>query len=91
MIGRNVKRETVAWVRDGGKDRHVVVEIMPRAGAVSVRLKGTRRAYYVPADQLYLHALKLAVRAEKQERARERAKANGNGKARARTVKRGIL
>ena len=72
VYNRAIHRETLARVFDVGRTRNVIVSVSPTAGLVTFRLKGTRRAYALPASYLYWHALQKAVSLEKARKAKER-------------------
>lgn len=84
MLRKTTHRETSGTIRDGGKQRHIVVSVDPQSGLVSFRLKGTRRTYGLPASYLYMHALRKYVALEKANK----AKAKERGRV---SVRRGVL
>ena len=64
-LDKVVRRETAVGVRDGGRSRPLLVELHPRH--IELRRKGTRRRLAVSYDAIYDLAVKLIVRAEREE------------------------
>ena len=77
ILPRKITRQTGATVFDTGRRRAVCVTVDPPAGLVTFRLKGTRRAYALPADWLYKEACQRHVARERQKRMAERRRRRG--------------
>lgn len=73
MSKRPVRRESNALIFDQGKMRPVIIQIDPQLGLLTFRLKGTKRAYSLPASYLYLEACRRHVSLEKARKAKEKA------------------
>jgi hypothetical protein len=69
MTTSKVKRETRATIRDGGRERQIIVTIYPD-GTLGFRLKRTRREYCLSAAACYQRAVAQAVAADKPKRRR---------------------
>jgi hypothetical protein len=69
--GSKVKRTTEAAVHSAGKRRKIVVAIYPD-GVIGTRLLGTRREYYMFADDIYRNAVTVTV--AKERAAKKKAK-----------------
>ena len=74
MLKRKLTRETSATIFETGRQRAVMVSLEPPC-LIGLRLKGTRRTFYLPVDRAYLAAVKAHVAAEAREKSRERKKA----------------
>jgi hypothetical protein len=69
----NLTLKTGASVRDGGKDRNVILEWSPALDdLVTVRLSGTRRRYPVPVARIYRWIVAATVEAELREKKKAR-------------------
>ena len=71
LLTKDVFRETRAYIRDRGKARALILGL-GAGDVVTVRLKGTRRAYVLPADHIYYQAVKVWAQAERARKAAER-------------------
>lgn len=69
MTRGKVKRETSATVRDGGRERQVIVTVYPD-GTLGFRLKRTRREYCLSAAACFNRAVAQAAAAERPKRTR---------------------
>jgi hypothetical protein len=79
-VRRPVRRVSGAKVYDRSKPRPVVVELSPPGVVIGFRLKGNRRAYYLPIDWCFREAVRVELARAKAERAKAR-KAARNGRA----------
>jgi hypothetical protein len=58
---------------DRGRPRPIVVSLDPsRPSLIGLRLKGTRRVYWIAVDGAYKLAVRNAIAAERAERAKAR-------------------
>lgn len=74
MLKRKLTRETSATIFELGRHRAVMVSLeLPCL--IGLRLKGTRRTFYLPVDKAYLAAVKAHVAAEAREKSQRRKKA----------------
>lgn len=74
MLKRKLTRETSATIFESGRHRAVMVSLEPPC-LIGLRLKGTRRTFYLPVDRAYLSAVKAHVAAEAREKSQRRKKA----------------
>jgi hypothetical protein len=74
MLKRKLTRETSATIFESGRHRAVMVSLDPPY-LIGLRLKGTRRTFYLPVDRAYLAAVKAHVAAEAREKSLRRKKA----------------
>ena len=74
MLKRKLMRETSATVFELGRHRAVMVSLEPPC-LIGLRLKGTRRTFYLPVDKAYLAAVNAHVAAEAREKSQRRKKA----------------
>jgi hypothetical protein len=72
-LTRRVVRETAAQVYSRGESRAVVVELEAGGSLAWLRLKGMRSKYPLTYGELYTHAVRIFVDAEKRRKAKERA------------------
>lgn len=68
-VRKAVRRETFGCLYESGKSRPVIVSIEP-PNLVGLRLKGTRRTYWLTAESIYMQALKADLRYKQLEKAR---------------------
>ena len=68
---RPVQRETFSNVRVRGKNRPLVIEI--HATYITIRPKGTRKAFLVTLDQIYTLGARNEAEKARRERAAKRA------------------
>jgi hypothetical protein len=73
MLKRKLTRETNATVFELGRHHAVMVSLEPPC-LIGLRLKGTRRTFYLPVDKAYLAAIKAHVAAEAREKSQRRKK-----------------
>lgn len=71
---RPVRRETHGTIFECGKHRPVIVSIEP-PNVIGLRLKGTRRTYFLTSEVAYMVALRAHLAALKKEKARAKKKA----------------
>lgn len=69
-IGRRTIRETTALVRNRGRAKPVIVNLV--SDQIELRLKGERRRVRIPVSTVYTMALHAWVQAEKARRKAER-------------------
>ena len=74
MLKRKLTRETSATVFELGRHRAVMVSLEPPC-LIGIRLKGTRRTFYLPVNKAYLAAVKAHMAAEAREKSQRRKKA----------------
>lgn len=75
MLRRKLTRETSATIFESGRHRGVMVSLEPPC-LIGLRLKGTRRTFYLPVDRAYLTAGKAQhVAAEARKKSQRRKKA----------------
>jgi hypothetical protein len=70
-LDKNIYRVTRTAIRDGRTQRPIVLGLGV-GDVVSVRLKGTRRSYALPALHIYYQAVKLHAQAERARKMAER-------------------
>jgi hypothetical protein len=70
-LKHKLKRETSATVFELGRHRAVIVSLEPPC-LISLRLKGTRRTFYLSADTAYVRAVKAHLDAEAREKNQRR-------------------
>jgi len=70
-LRRPVHRETEATVRDGSKQRSIIVSLLP-GDVISLRPKGTRRAELIAVSTVWVHALRLRMLAERTQKQQRR-------------------
>jgi hypothetical protein len=71
-VTRPVRRVSAAKVYDRSKPRPIVVELAPPGVVIGFRLKGNRRAYYLPIDHCYREAVRSELARAKAEKAKAR-------------------
>lgn len=70
-LKRKLVRETSATIFELGRHRAVMVSLEPPC-LIGLRLKGTRRTFYLTADKTYLAAVKAHVVAEARDKGQRR-------------------
>jgi hypothetical protein len=73
MLKHKLTRETSATVFELGRHRAVMVSLEPPC-LIGLRLKGTRRTFYLTVDKAYLAAVKAHVAAEARDKSQRRKK-----------------
>ena len=72
QLSKDVFRETrETFIRDGGKRRAVVVGL-GLGDVITLRMKGTRRAYALPIEHVFYTAVKAFAQSERARKAAER-------------------
>jgi hypothetical protein len=66
-LHKPVHRETEATIRDGSKQRTVIVSLLP-GDVLSLRPKGTQRAELIAVSTVWMYALRLRVAAQQAEK-----------------------
>ena len=74
MLKRKLTRETSATIFEQGRHRAVMVSLEPPC-LIGLRLKGTRRTFYLSADKAYLAAVKAHIAVEARDNSQRRKKA----------------
>jgi hypothetical protein len=77
MLKRKLTREASATVFELGRRRAVMMSLEPPC-LIGLRLKGTRRTFYLPVGKTYLAAVKAHVATEVREKSHRRKKAGDN-------------
>ncbi len=72
-VNRRIARETVAAVRERGRQRPVIVTIEPPGLVIGFRLKATRRTYTLPVETCYHLAVQAHVDAARRAKKAGRA------------------
>jgi hypothetical protein len=71
-VGKKVRRETQGpGVFERSVDRAVIVSV-EYPNIIGLRLKGTRRTYYLAAESAYVYAARLQVAHDKAEKIKAR-------------------
>ena len=73
QLNRRVVRQTSAAIRSRGADRLVIVELEQGGNLLWLRLKGQKTRYPLTYAELYIHACRIHLAAEKKRKALERA------------------
>ena len=72
-LNRNLSREVPTIVRDGGRLRPIIVELVAGDPSLYLRQKGTRRHYALPYEVAYHLAVKLEVDRRRLEKKTKKA------------------
>jgi hypothetical protein len=71
-LNRRVARETAAGIYARAKLRPVIIELEAGGALLRLRLKGQRRTYALTYGELYRHAVRIHIAADKLAKTKAR-------------------
>lgn len=72
-LNKAIKRESSDSIFEQRKARPVIITLNP-PNLVGLRLKGTLRTYYLPAEKLYRLAVQASIEHERKQRRARKAR-----------------